>query len=444
MKLLLAVHHFPPAYTGGAEWEAYNTAQALRADGHTVRILCVERIDRGAAPPGTLTWVDDTYDGLPVRRLIFDLSSAPDPERWEFDNTWIGDHLRELLAEFQPDIFHLMGGYLITGRAVRVARAAGVPVVVSLMDFWFLCRRLSLLRSDGQLSTIPVNPAACARCLGEEARRYRWLGRLAPSLAQAFWDSRRDRTQLIADRQAFLNDSLNHADALISRSQFLRQTFIQAGVAPERLVFVRQGRDFPGLTVADPIPPAKPGLRIGYLGQVAAHKGVHVLLEAARQLPDLPLAVRVYGGLQAFPEYVERLRRLAAGDARLHLAGPYQGQAALSKILRELDVIVVPSVWYENSPNVILEAFAHRVPVLVSNLGGMAELVNDGVDGLRFAPGDAADLARCLRRLVEEPELLPRLRAGISPIKSVAEEMQELERVYQQVRQQHQSAPESA
>jgi glycosyltransferase involved in cell wall biosynthesis len=301
------------------------------------------------------------------------------------------------------------------------------------MDFWFLCRRISMLRSDGQLSTLPIDPATCARCLGEESRRYRWLGRLAPALANAFWHTQVDRQHLIQDRLAFLLGSLNQASAIISRSQFVRQTFITAGIAPERIRFIRQGRDFPDLTPAALVKSPAGQLRVGYLGQIAAHKGLHVLLEAARRLPEAALSVRAYGDTTPFPNYTARLRRLIDGDERLTLAGPYAGQAALRDLLRDLDVVVVPSLWYENSPNVILEAFAHGTPVIVSDLGGMAELVTDGVDGLRFPAGDAAALARCLRRFLDEPGLLDHLRAGIAPIKGVAQEMDELEAVYRQV-----------
>lgn len=434
MKILLAVHHFPPRYTGGAEWEAFNTAAGLRARGHTVRVLCVEHIHRGAAPAGTLTWVDDTYEGVPVRRLTFDLSSAPDMDRWEYDNAWVGEHVQTLFADDRPDLLHLMSGYLLTGRVLHTARAAGVPAVVSLMDFWFLCRRLSLLRSDGTLSALPIDPAACARCVGEESRRYRWLGRYAPGLAAAYWRTQTGRRQVFADRLAFQQEALAQAYAVIGRSQFMCQTFRAAGVPAERLHFIRQGRDFPGLEAAALTKtPAAGRLRVGYLGQIAPHKGVHVLLEAARLLPAAPLTVRVHGALEPFPAYTARLRALAAGDARIELAGPYQGQAALRALLRDLDVIVVPSLWYENSPNVILEAVAHGTPVIVSDLGGMAELVQDSVDGLRFPAGDAAALARCWQRLLTEPELLGRLRAGLRPVKTLAQELDEVEALYRRV-----------
>jgi glycosyltransferase involved in cell wall biosynthesis len=95
--------------------------------------------------------------------------------------------------------------------------------------------------------------------------------------------------------------------------------------------------------------------------------------------------------------------------------------------------LVVPSLWYENSPNVILEAFAHGTPVIASNHGGLSELVQDGRNGLLFPPGDAASLGRQLQQLLDEPDLLPRLRLGIPPVRSMAEELDALEELYRSV-----------
>jgi GT2 family glycosyltransferase/glycosyltransferase involved in cell wall biosynthesis len=427
MKIAMAVHHFPPRYTGGAEWRAYRTAAALQARGHEVCVVCIERVDTG--PDGSVAWEDDTYDGIAVRRLSFNLAATPDPFRWEYDNPWIAHHLREFLSKHGPDVFHLIGGYLMSGRALRVAHRLGIPTVVTLTDFWFLCPRISMLRSDGQVSNLPIKAATCARCLGEEKRRYRLPGRIAPGLMDAFWHSRKTQIRKVEARMAFLRQTLNQVDAIISPSQFLCSIFTEAGVEPGRIIFSRQGRDFPDLTpeILEKTPSSS--LRVGYIGQIAWHKGVHVLFEAVRRMPHASLTVQAYGDTTPFPQYTARLRRLTAKDGRLKLTGLYRRQE-VSQVLRELDVIVVPSLWYENSPNAILEAFAHRTPVVASNLGGMAELVHDEENGLLFAPGDADDLARQLRRLLDDRRLLPTLRTGIGPVKSVTQEMDELEEIY--------------
>ena len=428
MRILLAVHHFPPRYTGGAEWRAYRTAAALQARGHTVRVLCVERINSG--PASGVAWEDGVFQGIAVRRLSFNLAAAPDPFRWEYDNVWIGDHLRELCQDWQPELLHLISGYLLSGRILCVAKALSLPVVLTLTDFWFLCRRINLLRSNGHISALPTSAVQCAQCQGEERRRYRWLGRWFPALARQFWKTQTATVNAFEARRQYLQEALRCTDVIISPSEFLRTIYLEAGAPPERLVFARQGYDFSGLSADALDKPPAAVLRVGYLGQIAPHKGVHVLFEALRHLPGAPIQVWAYGDASAFPAYAKRLQELAARDARLQLAGVYDRQH-LSRVLRELDVVVIPSLWYENSPNSILEAFAHRTPVIASRLGGMAELVKDGENGLLFEPGNAAALGVQLRRLLAELDLWPRLQQGIGPVLSVTEEMDTLEAFYQ-------------
>jgi len=433
MKVVIAVHHFPPRYTSGAELRAYRTASWLRDCGHDVHVVCIEHIDRGGRDG--LTFADDTYDGLPVRRLSFNLLKAPDPFRWSYDNPWVGECMRAYLAELQPDILHLISGYLMSGSTVcaavevRSSLERRIATVVTLTDFWFLCPRITLLRSNGEVCAPPFDPVTCARCLGEEKRRYRAPGRLMPGLMQLYWQLRTDRSVQVKDRMASLGRVMERVDAMISPSRFLRDMFIRAGVAPDRIAFSRQGRDFPELVpdLLQKSPASR--LRVGYMGQIEQHKGVHTLLQAVRKLPDVDLEVKVYGDPDQAPAYTRELCRIMGGDPRIGLKGTYSREE-VSHVFHDLDVVVVPSIWYENSPNTILEAFAHRTPVVASALGGMAEMVQDGVNGLRFVPGDPASLAARLRQLVQDPGLLPRLRAGIGPVKSVAEEMAELLAIY--------------
>jgi glycosyltransferase involved in cell wall biosynthesis len=427
MKIALAVHHFPPNYTAGAEGYAYRVAHDMRKRGHDVSVLCVERID---IAPGQPTWSDDKYEDIPVRRLNLNLLSAANRDRLEYDNPWVGEQIENWLSEIRPDLFHNVSGYLLTGRALRVAHQASLPIVITLTDFWFLCPRITMLRSNGQISSLPIDPKTCVRCRGEEQRIFQILGRYLPGVMSAYWNHESKRTKMLGERLQFLRESLALANVLITPSRFLGDFFVQAGFDPSRIEFIRHGRDFPHLTPE--LLHKTPGkiLRIGYLGQIAWHKGVHVLFGAAQQLPEIPLSIKVYGNTHSFPAYSAPLQAQATQDTRLELAGAYQSNAELSQIFRNLDAVVVPSLWYENCPYVILEAFAHRTPVITSNLGGMAELVQHEHNGLLFATGDATDLAKQIRRLHDEPGLLSKLQAGIPAVKSVAQEMNDLEKIY--------------
>jgi glycosyltransferase involved in cell wall biosynthesis len=433
MNIALAVHHFPPRHNGGSENQTFLLASELHNRGNRVRVFCVDRID-----PGQLVdviWKDDVYQGIPVRRLSLSPRASFDSFQYTYDNPLIGEHLQTWLTAEPTDVFHLISGYLLSGRALRVAHELSIPTVVSLMDFWFLCPRISMLKSNGIRCALPIQPAQCAQCLGEEQRRFRWPGRLLPDLMAHYWSRQDPAIQRVEERLNFLFECLAETDRIICNSQFLRSTFIESGLPPKQIVFIRQGIDpFSGEERAQPKPAGKQAsLQIGYIGQIAAVKGIHVLFEAAGRLPGLPIHVRAFGNTDAFPRYSARLKRMAARDPRLELAGVYHGKEEAAQVLRSFDVLVVPSLWSENSPNVILEAFAQQLPVITSNLGGMAELVNDGVNGLLFEPGNSQDLANQISRLLLEPDLLPALRSGMGPVKSVVQEAEEVETNYQEL-----------
>jgi len=428
MKILMAVHHFPPHYSGGAEWRTLRTAMALQQRGHTVRVVAIESIQ--SDPVQGFTWYDEIYEGVHIRRLSFNMRSAPDYFRWQYDNPWVGSHIEAMLRVEQPDVFHMVGGYLITASALAAAERVNIPRVISLTDYWWICPRISLLRTDGSISDLPVRAENCVRCLAEERRRFRLPGKIAPGVMDFFWRQQRQDIDQINERMSFLMDTLNRVNAIICPSQFLMATYARMGIHPRLMRFMRQGRDFPGLTPEQTQKTPSSVLRIGYIGQIAKLKGVHVLIEAVRKLPHAKLQLDIYGDLSAFPRYSEMLKQMLAGDPRIRLMGMYD---RLSAALQELDVVVVPSLWYENSPNSILEAFAHCTPVITSNLGGMAELVQDGQNGMLFAPGDSDDLARHIQCLLDDPARLEVLRSGIQPIKCIAQEMDELEMLYNQV-----------
>ncbi len=409
MRVIIGVHHFPPRYRGGAEWRAYRTASALLRAGHEVLVVCIEKIDDVQASP--LSLKEEVFEGVPLQRLAFNLAAAPDPLQWEYNNLWVGSHLRQLFDSRQTDIFHLMSGYLMTGSALEAAQRAGIATVVTLTDFWFLCRRVSMLRTDGTLSTLPIDPLRCARCLGEEKRRYRLAASVAPGIMNQYWKLQRRNMDYFERRWSFLRECLAKTDLAICPSRFLRQMYLDAGLAARRMEYLRQGHNFGHLQPAELDKERSTVLRVGYLGQIAPLKGVHLLVDAVQLLPDRAIELHIHGDSELHPQYAHTLSQSTRNDPRIVLHGVY-GRDQLTSILRELDVIVVPSLWYENSPNVILESFAHATPVVATDFGGMAELVEDGSNGLCFAVGDAPALAHQLQRLLDEPGLLASLTDG--------------------------------
>jgi glycosyltransferase involved in cell wall biosynthesis len=206
------------------------------------------------------------------------------------------------------------------------------------------------------------------------------------------------------------------------------------------MMVVHPGLDYPAIVAAPD--EAHTPLRIGYIGGLSSQKGVHTLIQAftglsarspdqpAEHSPDPPAELWIAGDLTFDPDYVAHLRQLAGKGVR------FTGRLTRDEVwgmLAQLDVIVVPSLWYETFCFVVSEAFAMGVPVIASDLGVLAERVRPGVDGLLFPPGDAHALTTLLRQCRDDPELLPRLQANIKSGPTVAQHADQIEAIYQRV-----------
>jgi glycosyltransferase involved in cell wall biosynthesis len=173
--------------------------------------------------------------------------------------------------------------------------------------------------------------------------------------------------------------------------------------------------------------------RIGYLGQLENHKGVHLVIEAVRQLKEnCSFELLIYGNEKAFPDYVAHLSRLAGNDPRIKIMGRYNNEQ-VANIISQFNALVIPSMWNEIGPWVMFEALEMKVPVVSTDLPNMSYVIEHGRNGLLFKRGDSKDLLHQLERLINEPTLTPRLIAGIDRVKTIDDELSELEKVYRAI-----------
>jgi glycosyltransferase involved in cell wall biosynthesis len=443
---LIASHHFPPRYVAGAEQYAYRLVKWLIQNGHEAKVVYVDSVDYGNSPEPTCA--EDNYDGIPVCRLRFNLDTVPDPFGWSYWNPAIGEWFEQFLVDYRPDLVHINSGYLLSASPVEAVKRLALPVVLTLHDYWFLCPYVGLLHPDGTLCPGPSEAIQCVWCMMTERRRYR----LPDSLLQGKLGSAvtylsrhtpmrwlpgfNRRLEAMRDRRARVKHAFQRADVVVGLSRFLCDKHTEYGLQPRRMVFIGFGME--PRTQAAATERAGPGLRIGYLGQLAPHKGIDTLVKAFNQLSSSrdSLYLEFHGGFGHCIGYEAEIRRLAAANPAIKFFGPYDNRR-VGKILSGLDVVVVPSVWYENRPTVILEALAAKTPVIGSAIGGIPELITHGVNGLLFEAGTPSDLANQLRRLLDEPSLLSRLCNSIQPVKTIEEEMAELMQVYESLVGEH-------
>jgi glycosyltransferase involved in cell wall biosynthesis len=208
-------------------------------------------------------------------------------------------------------------------------------------------------------------------------------------------------------RERFVKSAFAAVDLFIAPSETVRRRYVEWGISPKRIRYERNGRT-PATPLPDP-PSAGRRKRIGFFGQITPYKGVDVLLEAMKLLEQRGAGVQLLlrgANLEhqrtEFQDRIHELLEHTSGSVRV--SGRYE-RAQLAALLSAVDWVVVPSIWWENAPLVIQEAMAHRRPVICSDVGGMAESVEDGVDGLHFAVGDPHSLADTIERAASDPAL---------------------------------------
>ena len=443
MRVLLAVHGFPPRSNAGTEVYTLRLGRALQDLGHEVHVLTAVH-DLAAAHGGLRR---REQDGLPVTEVVN--NHAGGTVESTYADPRVAAAAASAVDEIAPECLHVQHLLGLGPGIVDRARRRGARVVMTLHDHWLGCFRDGLrMREDLSLCET-VDHAVCAACVAESpylapavqrglagVARSAGLGRhlhrlhdAAPRTTERVMRALRAVSPaprgLAADldrRASRLRAAVGAMDALVAPTAFVAARAVEWGAPADRVVVSALGA-VPGPTRARP---AGRRRRIGYLGGLSPHKGVHVLIDAFRRLEDPGITLDLHGSTSLAPAYVDALRAAAAGDPRIRFRGPYAA-GEQSRILGGLDLVALPSIWWENSPLVALEALAEGVPVVVSAIGGMPEVVPPGA-GLSVPPRDPAALADALGSAASGralAEALPPL-----PLKTVSEGARELLDLY--------------
>jgi GT2 family glycosyltransferase/glycosyltransferase involved in cell wall biosynthesis len=448
MRILLVSHGFPPAASGGTEVYVRNLAAALASSGED-DVMVLTREEDADRPELSVRAGTDGAIALTIVNNTFQSCSSFEES---YANPAIDRIAGELMERWRPDVVHIQHlTCLSTGIPGEAARRS-IPVAMTLNDYWLICHRGQLVDLDGQRCRGPFGDG-CARCVQPEmlatAAAFR-AGRLVRSLpipgaaaavrlaARAIGITRshhRRRAATLA-RLRHMETAVRPVGLFMAPSRTLADTFAGFELPAGRLVQCNQGVPIrsPAALRSRTLAP----LRVGFAGGFQPTKGAQVLLDAIDLLPSGAAVVDLLGSGGAYhgeDHYAQSLRS-RLGHPAIRRLGPVPHDR-MPSIFADLDLLVVTSTWMENAPFIIREAFAAGVPVIASNLGGMAEMVRDGIDGLLFPAGDAGALAALLRRCVNDAAVLARLRQGIEPPLSIEEDASALRRIYHQMMASH-------
>jgi glycosyltransferase involved in cell wall biosynthesis len=411
-KVLYVVHTHPAIRPGGAESYALQLYDGMQSSEEFEPIVLAR-----SGPPQTTAYDHArspvTLVGDDPGQFLFE-TDAGDYE-WFFsaysNKAPLTRHYRDFLLAHKPGVVHFQHTLHLGLDMLRVTRNVlpNAAILFTLHEYLAICARDGqMLRTVEDQLCLEQSPRRCHECFPHIPTGDFFL------------------------RKRFAQAHFENVDLFISPSQFLRQRYLDWGMPPEKIIWEENGMLLPG----EPLPGRdsdRKRSRLAFFGNFSHYKGVTVLLKAMRQLaeedPDIKLWVHGANLELQSEDFQNDVNQLLTETAdNVTFAGRYNPEE-LPALMADVDYVVLPSIWWENAPRVIQEAFAYGRPVICSGIGGMAEKVTDGVNGFRFRVGDPVSLADVIRRAVE-PGVWERLQQNLPPLHTMERHVDNLTRYY--------------
>lgn len=447
MKIVQVIHGFPPYCMGGSEIYTYNLSRELSRQDD---IFVFFRNANSDLPEYDLN--STVTNGL-------NLYSINNTQKFynSFETTYKNDAISKIFADFleeiKPDIIHFQHLVWLSITFIAEAKKRKIPMVFTLHDFWLFCHLGQLLKLDLSICHGPQD-SECAKCLppqlvingnynrilnmmrksGQIFKNKMLQGALLKLFHQyyskIFYFFQKKRIVQMRQRNIHIKEMCSLVDLFISPSNFLRLKFEEFGIRKDKIIYLPNGYNLQLFINFSKKKSQK--IRFGYIGSFIPSKGIHILLDAFNNIKTKNVELRIHGAPQSYhqgfidyPSYLQSLGK----RGNILWFGQYNNND-VAKVLSEIDVLVVPSIWYENAPLTINEAFMASVPVITSNIGGMKELVRDGENGLLFKVGDSSDLTEKMQMIIDNPDLIIKLQKSIKPVMPINEHVIKIRELY--------------
>lgn len=427
MLIMICAQQFKRPFTGGVDVYAEQLATALSDLGHEIAILALDPIVEGAGSQSSSD--TDLREPYVVRRLKFNLTDRP---KEIFDSGYdpiMGGEITRVLQDVRPDLFIIMNFYLPTLAAVESAKHLAIPVVHIATDFLPVCRRATFIRWNGEPCQVGESVKNCSACfvsanplgrlvssslgqLPEETlvsvaqrnaanSKFHPINLIRPYLSQV---------ATMEKRMSIIQPLREMIDVVLAPTEYTRAMFLANGFRRDQVKLLPFGVDR-AQELNNATPSRAPHTRFLFIGRFQPYKGLHLLLEAFDQLRDPKEAtLTLYGAPDGHEGYFARAARLIELNPRIKFDGKISPDQ-LPRVFSHADYLVLPSLWHENSPLVVLDSLRNQTPVIASDIAGIRDLIIDGENGLLFPMGDQNELRKLMKRAIDEPGLSDRLSA---------------------------------
>ncbi len=441
MKILQVIHNFLPYSYAGTEIYCYNLSKALSGE-HNVFIFHRVR-DENGKDYDMKRYKFEGLDIFAINNTCRSYNSFEDT----YDNRIIEDRFDEILDIVKPDVVHIQHLLFLSIGIIRCIKKRSIPIVFTLHDYWLICPQGQLLRHDLSVCTDYVH-YDCIKCIRSQLAikygilniYYRLRDKFPPLLLQLLkgiylnyakniFLSEANSADKIKRRRDFINRLLGNVDLFISPSKFLLDIFLNYGISQDKIISIQNGIDITQFKHLDRKKSNR--IRFGFIGTIHPSKGLHILIEAFNKITAKNVELRIYGRILPYSgfEYYPRLLRKLCRHSNILFMGGFEA-SLISKIFSEIDILIVPSIWNENLPLVILEAFSSRTPVIASRIGGISELINDGINGFLFKANNSDDLYTKLKIIIDNDNIIEKLKNAVVLPKDMKENAREMAEIY--------------
>lgn len=413
-----------PESIGGLELHLYRLAKEISKHSQ-IKIFC----RKSDLNKEDYTTEDVMYDGIEIRKINNTLRDFND-FRMIYINDKIEKEFERYLDLYQPDVVDIHHLSCLSTTIIRSIKKRKIPIVLTLHDYWMICPKGQRLKDDDLTLCEKIDRKRCTSCLRPTLSvRKGYL----PGFLRRFFPAQYKYQKELSSYDKHITKMLSMTDIIITPTEFLKGEFVSYGVRQEKVKVIGHGLQSEPFEDFIKTPAKK--IRFGFIGSVIPSKGVHILVEAFNKFRRDDISLSIHGKILPFhgdTGYGERLKAMIRPGADVTFHGGYENQH-LTKILSEIDVLVVPSIWHETFSIVIREGFLAGIPVIASNIGAMEESIQHGQTGLLFECGSSNDLFEKTKMLVENEELRKRLSNNDVKAKNMQENAQEIADLYKEL-----------
>jgi len=392
MRVLKVIHGFPPDYMAGSEVYSYHLVKELI--NQDIETFVFTRVENE---------FDDNYKIYNEKFENITIQRVNKPKRdYLYEDKFYDEEMDKILKKYlknvKPDIVHF--GHLshLSTNLIRVVKEFNIPIVYTIHDFWLFCVKGQMINQDG---LICANPSVenCTQCSNYVVN-----------------------TKQVKESMKQMKEIIDLIDIFISPSHTLKDFFINQGVDRNKIEYLKYGFNTKKIIYNKKVFTQSSKINFGFMGRVIPTKGIKVLVDTFKKIPNEQLSI--YGSIGEQKRFLE--------TKNIIFKGAYNNNN-INEVLNDIDVLIVPSIWYENAPLVIQEAFLAGIPVITSNIGGMAELVKDKVNGFTFKVGSSEELMSTIKKISYNPMILNSLDSSRDIVVDIEDDVKEIIKIYEKL-----------